>query len=316
MFADVIMHVNVYLIYRVNMTSGKRQHLVPQQMIRRFSGTDGKLVEFHKESLRIGSRRRSPKGILYFDDYYRDICSDFDNDLLNAVEQKFAQYYPKIADQKKPEKLSGDGGAALIDWISAMLCRTQSLATLSQAIVQKELSSSVMIPENSLKLFHNIIRSECYNEYQDILSRPHFKWRMKIFPEGCDIVITDNPVCQTNGLQDGGQATLVPLSKRLILIGGQDKAVEKFRNVTIDEINLFLFAWAYKSIYAAEKHTLESIKKTLDGIDNKEWCEAARKPLFGMPGRIKEKSIPSDINVSQWYNDMKDKYGESILPGD
>jgi hypothetical protein len=297
------------------MASGKRQHLVPQQMIKRFSGADGKLFELHKESLEIGVRRHSPKGILYLDDYYRDICSDFDNDILIAVEQKFAQYYPRIADHKKPEELCGDGGAVLIDWISAMLCRTQSLATLSQAIVQKELSPSVKIPENILKLFHNIIRSECYSEHQDILSRPQFKWRMKIFPEGCDIVITDNPVCQTNGLQDGGQATLVPLSKRLILIGGQDKAVEKFRNVTIDDINLFLFAWAYKSIYAAEKHTLESIKKTLDGIDDKERCEAARKPLFGMPERIKEKKIPSDINISQWYKDMKDKYGESILPG-
>ena len=298
------------------MTEGKHQHIVPQLMIRRFSGTDEKLVELHKESLRIGSRRRSPKGILYLDDYYRDICSDFNKDLLDAVEQKFARYYPKIADQKKPEKLSGDGGAALIDWISAMLCRTQSLAILSQAIVQKELSASVIIPENILKLFHNIIRSECYKEYQDILRRPQFKWRTKIFPEGCDIVITDNPVCQTNGLQDGGQATLVPLSKRLILIGGQDKAVEKFRNVTIGEINLFLFACAYKSIYAAEKQTLESIKKMLEGVDNKEWCEAARKPLFGMPERIKEKKIPSGINISQWYKDMKDKYGGNILLGD
>jgi hypothetical protein len=298
------------------MTSGKRQHLVPQQMIKRFCGTDGKLVELHKESLRIGSRRHSPKGILYLDDYYRDICSDFDTDLLNTVEQKFAQYYPKIADREEPEKLCGDGGSALIDWISAMLCRTQSLAIQSQVIVQKELGSVVIIPENGLKLLRNIIRSECYNEYQDILIRPQFKWKMKRFPEGYDIVITDNPVCQTNGLQDGGQATLVPLSKRLILIGGQDKAVEKFREVTIDEINLFLFAWAYKSIYAAEKHTLESIKKMLEGIDNKEWCEAARKPLFGMPERIKFKNTPSDINISQWYKDMKDKYGESILPRD
>jgi hypothetical protein len=298
------------------MTSGERQHLVPQQMIKRFSGTDGKLVELHKESLRIESRRRSPRGILYLDDYYRDMCSDFDDDLLKAVEQKFAQYYPKIADQEKPEELCGDGGAALIDWISAMLCRTQSPAILSQAIVQKEWGPSVIISENSLKLFHNIIRSECYSEYQDILSRPQFKWRMKIFPKGCDIVITDNPVCQTNGLRDGGQTTLVPLSKRIILIGGQDKTVEKFRDVTVDEISLFLFAWAYKSIYAAEKHTLESIQIMLEGIDNKKWCEAARKPLFGMSGRIKEKKIPSDTNISQWHKDMKDKYGESILHRD
>ena len=250
------------------------------------------------------------------DDYYRDVCSDFDDDLLKKVEQKFAQFYPKITDEEKPEELCSDGGASLIDWISAMLCRTQSLSILSQAIIQKELSPSLMISDNGSKLLHNIIRSDYFKDCQDRLSRQHFKWKKKIFSENCDIIITDNPVCETNGLQDGGSATLVPLSKRLILIRGLDQAVERFRNATIDEINLFLFAWAYKSIYAAEKHTLESIKEMLEGIDNKEWYAAARKPLFGLPERIKEKDIPSDVNISQWYNDMKDTYGETILPED
>lgn len=54
------------------MSSGKKQHIVPQQMIGRFLGADGKLIGLHKEKLRIENRRRGPSGILFKDDYYCD----------------------------------------------------------------------------------------------------------------------------------------------------------------------------------------------------------------------------------------------------
>jgi len=279
-------------------------------MIRRFCGPDGKLVGLHKESLRIGNRRRSPRGILYMDEYYRDSCSDFDDELLKKVEQGFARYYPRIADVEKAEELDGDGGAALIDWIASMLCRTEALTVLSRVIVEKERSPLLSIPESGWKLIYNMVRSRRYEECQDLLSRPRFKWGMKLFPEGLNLVITDNPVCQTNGLQKGGQVTLVPLSKRRILIGGLEEGVERFRHYTIDELNVSLFAWANRSIYAAERATLESIKTMLDEIEDKEWYEAARKPLFGLPERIMDKVIPKGVNISEWYATMKDTFGK------
>ena len=98
--------------------------------------------------------------------------------------------------------------------------------------------------------------------------------------------------------------------KRRILIGGLEEGVERFRNYTIDELNVFLFAWANRSIYAAERATLESIKSVLDEIDNKEWCEAARRPLFGLPERIMDKVIPKGVNTSKWYATMKDTFGK------
>ena len=58
--------------------TGRRQHIVPQQMIRNFAGDDGKLVEMVKPEFDIGTRRRAPSGILFRDDYYRDTVSDFD----------------------------------------------------------------------------------------------------------------------------------------------------------------------------------------------------------------------------------------------
>ena len=43
------------------MPTGKRQHIVPQMMIRRFAGDDGKLTELHMPSftiVRVGKRPR------------------------------------------------------------------------------------------------------------------------------------------------------------------------------------------------------------------------------------------------------------------
>lgn len=293
------------------MASGKRQHIVPQQMIKRFAGSDGKLIGLCKKNLRIGSRRRSPSGILFKDNYYRDICSDLDDDLFKKVEQKFALYYPLVVDGEKPKELCGEGGAALIDWISSMLCRTQALALLSSVIISKETSEFKYIPHDILI---NLVRTQYYTECQDVLSRTDFKWRIKCFHEGCDIILTDNPVCQTNGLHKGGQAVLVPLSKRFLLIGGLEDSVEEFRKATIDEINLFLFAWTYDSIYAAEKDTLESLKAMLDTVDDEVFIDTAKKPLFGLPERIKEKDIPVGLNTNEWWEQIKNSYGDSIIP--
>lgn len=58
-------------IGRTTVGTGKHQHIVPQQMIKRFTATDGKLVGLYKPRLSIGKRRRSPKGILFKDDFYQ-----------------------------------------------------------------------------------------------------------------------------------------------------------------------------------------------------------------------------------------------------
>src|ERR1035437_2617727 len=118
------------------MLTGSNQHLVPQMMIKRFAGDDRKLSELHKPTLTLGSRRRSPKGILFLQNFYHDSISDFDDELLKPIEQKFARFYPLLTDGAKPEPLTGEGGAALIDWIAAMLVRTRALAVLSDSVVQ------------------------------------------------------------------------------------------------------------------------------------------------------------------------------------
>ena len=67
-----------------------RQHSVPQMMSKRFADEHGKLLELLKPDLSLGSRRRSPKGILFGKDFYRDHLSDLDEELFMPIEQKFA----------------------------------------------------------------------------------------------------------------------------------------------------------------------------------------------------------------------------------
>lgn len=297
------------------MSSGADQHIVPRQMIKRFAGADGKLIELFKPTLTIGTRRRAPSGILFKENFYLDRFSDFDQELLKTVEQNFGQYYPQIADEEKPQTLCGDGGAALIDWIAAMLCRTRALVSLSCAIVESEDSQYSVFWKIAPAEMDNLMRTIWFTQCQDILTRSDFCWKIRILPDGQNLVITDHPVCQTSGLNNGGQVTIVPLSKNRLLIGGLRDAVENYGYTTAEQLNLFLAAWAEQFIFAADTDTLENVKKHLEGkgdIVTKEWCEQARKPFGGMAERIKSKKIPSEINISQWWEDMKNSYGKPL----
>ncbi len=287
------------------------QHLIPQMMIRRFAGPDGKLSELHKPTLTLGTRRRSPKGILFAQDFYHDRLSDFDDELLKPIEQKFARFYPSLADNPRPEPLSGEGGAALIDWIAAMLIRTRAHVLLGQAAAKKigGLPALVWALDSAL-LKNNIGRSLCFSEYQDLLSRPKVRWKIKTYPSNDVVVLTDFPVCQTNGIGAGGQVTVIPLSKHRVLFGGTQEAVDRC-NIPVEDLNAFLSGCAEHSIFAADMNTLEVVAHMLRGDD--EWCEAARKPFFGFADFLNDQENPSDTEVSRLWHDMKNSFGESIL---
>lgn len=294
------------------MPAGQRQHLIPQMMIRKFTGEDGKVLELCKPNLRICTRRRSPRGILFIDNFYLDLLSDLDSDLLKPIEQNFARYYPSMVDEDKPREPSGEAVAALVDWIAAMLCRTTAFICMAKVIAQKENETLVEL----VSQLANEFRIHWFREWQGIMKRKDFRWKMKVFPDECCIVLTDNPVCQTNGLRRGGAILMVPLSKRHILFGGRQKAVERCRDFTLGQVNAFLAACAGKSIFAADRDTLEAVKLNLEGrgtVGTDQWCEAARKPFFGSSDRIQIARFPSKQELSTWWKQLKSGYGEPLL---
>jgi hypothetical protein len=290
--------------------SGADQHLVPQMMIRQFAGDDGKLSELDKPTLVVRRRRRGPKGILFLKDFYRDHVSDLDDELLKPIEQKFARLYPQLANEAKP-KLSGEAGAALVDWVASMLVRTRAYACLSTAVAQKQGGLCSVTWDLVPKLMTNIARILWFSEYQDLLSRPNFQWKLKTYRDEETVVLSDFPVLQTSGTEAGGPVTIIPLTKRRVLFAGSGEAVDRW-DIPAESLNLWLAAYADRSVFAANSKCLERIAEHLR-VDCA-WSRAARHPFFGFLDRLPDQKIPSDVDVSQWWDGVKDSYGRSILP--
>lgn len=290
------------------MPAGRRQHIIPQMMIRRFASDDGRLIELHKPTLTIATRWKYPRQILWIENFYRDCLSDFDAEILQGVEQRFAKYYPSIVGQNQPAQLSS---TAFVDWVAAMLCRTRAIACLSHRISREEDAFLCKL----LPLIMNTIRLNWFVEMKDIMTRSNFRWSMKVLQRECNIVLTDNPVCQTNGIRQGGQITIVPLSKKHVIVGGLQEAVDEARSWTIDQVNTFLAAWAEKSIFAADRSDLEIIKTNIEGdgtVGPNEWCEIARKPFFSLPDRIYSRKPPSSERLSDWWEEVKAEFGSPL----
>lgn len=308
------------------MSSGKRDHIIPQMMIRRFTGDDGKLIELVKPNLKIGTQNRTPKSILFRDDgFYRDAQIDWDDDLLQKIEQDFAHYYPVYADGN-PRCLENDAkaGAKLVDWIASMLCRTPFFnATINAAWNEQRIKK--FTPDQKVRVIlqllpkyaFNVIRDVQFKENQDRLSRPRWSWIIRTFVDESSLVLTDSPVCFVNIENATMQVLLVPLTKNRILLGGVKEDKDLLLKLSVSNINLQLSARAGRSIFAADRATLESIVRELTGngkARTSKWMEAARKPHFGLPERIRNTPIPESVDTQEFYESMLNTYGESILP--
>lgn len=268
--------------------TGKRQHIVPQQMIRSFAGDDGKLLEMLKPGFRIATKRRSPKEILFGDDYYRDAVSDFDAELLTPIEQKFRRVYPRVL---AGQPLDGRQGAAFIDWVAAMLVRTSLMAALSLSLPEGMVGPLAKQLREAKRLHTNIQRSHWFEMYQDLFARERWLWKYRRFPQPC-LVLTDNPVCTTPLLIQSGPSVVVPMSSNTLLVGGPSEALERLRDAIPSDFNFFLVAYANRHVFAASKDILEAARETVsDGSPYPEHLvAAARKPFFGAPERAYARS--------------------------
>lgn len=293
-------------------TTGKRQHIVPQQMIRQFAGKDGKLIELIKPNLKIATRRRSPKSILFRDDFYRDQVSDFDAELLTPIEQKFAPVYPRILQRTR---LNGEEGAAFVDWIAAMLVRTQLITNLMPSVPEGLPDQIAKLLADKKKVFDNLARSDWFTMYQDLLTRKGWGWKFRQFPHPC-LALADHPVGITSVHQQGGQMVMVPLSSGIILFGGAHDAIERMRDADPMHINFFLAAYAHRSIFAGDRATLETVRVSLsdDSPFPLDLVQAARQPLFGTPDRIRERMKSRPMPAGFDFGAAMTKHIESFGP--
>jgi hypothetical protein len=284
-------------------------------MIRRFAGVDGKLVELVKPKLEIGTRRRAPSKILYGENIYRNQALDLDENLFTPIEQTFCPIYPQLADNDTIPSLEGKAGAALIDWIASLLVRTQLHSFLPPVHAKLPTQFGKLIFALAPKSILNIARIQLFEHYQDLLSRPQFVWKVRSYYEDEFLVLTDYPVFQTLGDRP---VVIVPLSKHRVLIGGDAKNLDDWQ-LPIDRMNLVLAAYADRSVFCADKAVLEVMVNDLLGNNpelNSAWCEDARLPFCGFLHGLKNQEYPVNIDLSKWMDELKNSFGDSIIPPD
>jgi hypothetical protein len=288
--------------------TGKHQHIVPQQIIRNFAGADGKLSGMTKPELHIGNRRRAPKGILFRDDFYRDSVSDFDAELLRPVEDKFAAVYPHVL---SGTSLDGHQGAALVDWVAAMLVRTQLVANFIPDVppgFPEPLASNL---DNLVKLRRNTMRTEWFETLRDLITRASWNWRIRHF-KSPELVLTDNPVC----LIKRATLVVVPMASNLVLIGGRTDSLDAMRDSRAFELNFFLAAFAERFIFAADIAILERTRELFE--TRSPYAESmrieARKPFFGALERARRTAIerPDGLDVKQAIQNHIASFGPPV----
>lgn len=282
--------------------SGRRQHYIPQMMIQRFAGSDGKLVEMVKPEMRIGTRRRSPSGILYVDEFYQDSVSNLDNDLYANIEQNFARIYDDVLARRH---IDGHGGGAFVSWISSMLSRTRLVASVAPM---------QFIPP-AAPIYRNIFRGQMYDFYLDLIVRQEWIWKYrKLRADEPRIVLTDHPVVFARNGAHGPPVIFAPISSDTLLVGGRREDADAMIPVEIVDLNFFLAAHAYRHIFAASIELLESVRSSLfDETRPLELREAAMKPLNGIRERIRlreiAKELPDNFDGWQAMQDEIETYG-------
>jgi hypothetical protein len=291
------------------MQTGPKQHIVPQQMIRRFANERGQLRAMRKPSFAVLGRPKGPKGILWKENYYKDTSGDLDADWLTAIEQRFAKYYAALADEPwRRGTAPKEEGEAFVDWTISQLCRTELIPKATESLMLNKPSllqaAYVMDPT----LFHNTVRPQLFEHLKEVYTLPGWRWNCFIISTDANLVLTDHPVCSTASNTWLGHVVFVPLSKKRIIFGGGGKSLERVTGLSVLKMNCILASWAEEWIYAAADATLLEVARELKGegaVTDKVWLEAARKPLFGRTERAAISPAPDSSDV---FDKMKRHY--------
>lgn len=289
------------------METGPKQHIVPQQMIRRFANSQNELRGLDKSTLKILRRRFRPKAILWKENYYKDLASDLDADWLTPIEQRFAKYYPRLADEPWTEVCAPtEEGEAFVDWTISQLCRTDFLQNATTNLLPNHDPLIQVAYLLRPTLIQNEIRRGLFEHLKEVYTQPLWKWKVFIVSADDEFILTDHPVCTTANNSELGHAVFVPISRKRMIFGGGIKSLELLDRVPVSRINCHLAAWAKKWIYASEEETLRRVVLELDGngsMTDPHWRERARKPLFG---KLEEATLSSDsIDI---FDEMKRCY--------
>lgn len=276
-------------------------------MIRRFAGGDVRLYELLKPSLAVSTKARTPRAILWRDDYYVDQVGDLDEELLKDIEQRFSRFYEGIISAPRSGvSVTGPAASALVDWCASMLARTAGFSALRDSVLRKLGGPMAELGPEAVICAKNAMLVSWYDEMRDVLSRPGWKWRMIIVGGTPGLVLTDNPVLlvRFSGVQHFH--ILAPLSATCLLIGGPGIPRELPHDL-IPRLNLHFSAWSHSRIYSPALEQLRLIAAAL-GADTP-WAQRARSPLCGLPEQIRDGGSPPADAPERFWSEFKSSLG-------
>lgn len=285
-----------------------KDHIVPQQMIRRFANSDGKLAVLYKPTLELESRLRGPSGVLFRDDYYEDAATDFDEEVLKPIENTFGVHYGQFLDRERGRKFSREASTAFLDWIASMLARSRAIIPTSVAVAMKDSGDAEFV--KMMAALHNSIRTRQFEMMRDLISRPYWKWKRRVFVDG-GLVLTDNPVVLTKVSDSKGLCVLAPFSSTHLVVGGFDEDIRRLGAADLRGLNAFLAGWSIERVFASERAPLRAIVEDLSARGD--WAADAREPLFGFIDRIRSSRSPDEREVDEFWSDLSGSYGPPTI---
>ena len=282
----------------------KRDHFVPQLLIRQFMNADGRVFCFDKKHRSIPEREHgnAPKDILHRAQFYTDSLGNLDNELYKRIEREFSPHLVRLLKAPEIAATSAGFGKATIEWIAAQATRTPLVPALAEDILKRHGPIEVLADEKQRPVLYNCARIQQYQRLIAVMRSPRWRWRMwRASPPSC-FVLGDHPVCWTTTSMAMGFMLLVPFSPRLMLVGGSDDGHEVFRaREIIRGVNGYIASWADRFVYSSSLQALEAIEqmfKTSGDPEHDEWMRYASGPFHGQSLRVAAGHPPDDFNAN------------------
>lgn len=278
-----------------------KDHIVPQLLIRQFCNEEGRVFCFDKKKRRIPNRElgNTPNEILRFRGYYRDPEGNLDVELYQSIEQAFGPHLARLVIDPWQASQEEGFGRALIEWIAAQVSRTELIPLSIQAAIERVGEVSEW-NESDIALEVRRSRINSFKSLVQLMALPKWEWKLWKSDDERRFVLSDHPVVNTTTDTAMGYMLFVPLSPTQMLIGGSNDGhqVVKEREI-LRGINGLIFSWSQRYTYSASLPELESIAHMFEPTgdeEHEEWMRYAREPHHGIAKRIREESIPKDID--------------------
>lgn len=262
-------------------------HIIPQQMIRRFADAEGLLLEFRKPELTLGTRGRRPKGILFAKKYYTDCLGSIDRDWLTRVENDFGRFYGWFIEQNGRVVLEPKQSGLLLEWGLSLLVRGRFF----ERVVASLKPPSTPFARASLNNQRYVVMRELFEGFRRL---GEVGWVFQ-YPDR-NLVLSDTPVLLHR--EHGDFSLVLPLSRNHLCVFGVPETHDHWNQCDATDVNCLFFGWAERVVYCADASELERIQARVtipsDAI-NPAWQAAAVQPFLGLSSRLNPPQPPPQV---------------------